>query len=59
MAWECRQAWGSVHPGTKVIIGGALARDNDSPEYVPHSDDGASMASDDGEMASGDEEVAA
>ena len=59
MARYCRQAWDSVHPGTEVLVGGPLARDDDSPEYVPHSDDGVSMASDDGEMASGDEEVAA
>ena len=58
MARECRHAWGSVHPGTEVLVGGPLARDDDSPEYVLRSDDGASMASDDAEMASGDEEVA-
>ena len=59
MARECRQAWGSVHTGTEVVVGGPLAPDVDSPEYVPHSNNGASMASDDGEVASRDGEVAA
>ena len=60
LARECRQAWGSVHPGTEVFVGDPLGPDVDSPKYGPHTDDDdASLASDDGEMASGDEEVAA
>ena len=59
LARECRQSWGSVHPDTEVLVGGPLARGDNSMEYVPHFYDGASMASDDGKMASGDAGIAA
>ena len=55
LARKCWQAWGSVQPDTEVLVGGPLAPDDDSREYVPHSDDGAQ--SDDREMAFCDEEV--